>query len=140
MLPGMAPQLARALLPAGPWSLPLARAAASIVIDHPAHAPALVQALFSPDANLRSHAADVARRITEKHPNLLQPYAERVLGALAHAQNGQGAQDDWRMLAHSALVAARLARTRPQRLRAAGLLRPCSSTPATSSAAPRSKA
>ncbi len=109
MLPGMDARLALALSPTGAWSLPRARAAASIVLDDSAHATGLLsglmQTLFSPDAKLRRHAADVARRITEKQPSLLQPYAERVLDALVLAQD---TQDDW-----CARVQAACAATRP---------------------------
>ena len=97
----------------------MAYRAAGIVIEDPRQARALVQALFSDDARVRRHAADAARRVTEKQPSLLEPYADRVLGALA-----QSAGDDWRMLAHTGLVAARVAPTRQQRLRAAALLQP----------------
>jgi HEAT repeat protein len=111
--------LSTLLSPKAPWGLDHARRAAALVLEDPQQAPALVRALFSTHAELRRHAADAARRVTEKHPALLEPYADRILGALA-----QSTGDDWRMLAHTGLVAARVAHTRAQRLRAAGLLRP----------------
>jgi HEAT repeat protein len=113
----MSVSLATALSPSHPWGLAAARRAAAVVIDDPRQAKALAAALFSSDPELRRHAADAARRVTEQRPELLDPYAERVLGALAAS-----AGDDWRMLAHTGLVAARIAHTRAQRLRAAGLL------------------
>lgn len=111
--------LASVLSPKGVWGLALAYDAAAMVMNDPRQAGVLVRLLFSADAELRRHAADAARRITEKRPDLLRPYADRVLGAL-----GQSTGDDWRMLAHTGLVAARIVHTRAQRLRAAGLLRP----------------
>jgi len=115
----MSVSLATALSPSHPWGLAAARLAAALVIDEPRQARALITTLFSTDPELRRHAADAARRVTEQRPELLDPYAARVLGALAAS-----AGDDWRMLAHTGLVAARIAHTRAQRLRAAGLLRP----------------
>jgi HEAT repeat protein len=113
--------LACLLSPKGAWGLAHACRAAALVLDHPNQAGLLVKALFADDPEVRRHAADAARRVTEKQPALLQPHAERVLGALVSAVS---AGDDWRMVAHSGLVAARIAHTRAQRLRAAGLLRP----------------
>ncbi len=107
------------LLSSNHWRLALAYRAAAMVTAKPRQVKVLVGALFSSDPEVRRHAADAARRITEKQPTLLYRYAERVLGALA-----QSTGDDWRMLAHTGLVAARVAHTRSQRLRAAGLLRP----------------
>jgi HEAT repeat protein len=101
------------------WGLARAYRAAAMVTADPRQVKVLVGALFSSAPEVRRHAADAARRITEKQPALLYPYAQRVLGALA-----QSTGDDWRMLAHTGLVAARVAHTRAQRLRAAGLLRP----------------
>lgn len=115
----MAATLTSILLPKGAWGLALAYRAAAVVIGDPRQAGVLVRLLSSADAELRRHAADAARRVTEKQPGLLQPYTDRVLGAFA-----QSAGDDWRMLAHTGLVAARIAQTRAQRLRAASLLRP----------------
>ena len=119
MLAGMPATLLDLLSPEGAWGLALAYRAASLVLEDPGQVSALVRLLFSPNAEVRRHAADAARRVTEKQPDLLRPYADRLLGALAESTG-----DDWRMLAHTGLVAARIAHTRAQRLRAASLLRP----------------
>lgn len=119
MLAHMPASLAAALSPKGAWGLALAYRAAAIVIEDSRQSGALIRSLFSSNAEVRRHAADAARRITEKEPALLQPHIERLLGALVQSMG-----DDWRMLAHTGLVAARIAQTRSQRLRAAGLLRP----------------
>jgi hypothetical protein len=108
------------------WNLDCAKQAAEEVLRKPALRKALVQALFSGDEELRKRAADTARRITEKQPELLFPFADRILGVFSESDRAirGGRPDNWRTRAHLGLVAARVAQTRQQRLRVAGLLRP----------------
>jgi hypothetical protein len=114
------------LQPPGRWNLDCAMRAAEEVLQKPALRTALVQALLSGDEELRQRAADTARRITEKQPELLFPFADRILGIFSESDRALsgGKPDNWRTRAHLGLVAARIAQTRQQRLRAAGLLRP----------------
>ena len=99
--------------------MPRAKAAAERIFAKPALIAALMRALLSDDASLRQPAADTARRITERSPELLTPHAEKLIGAFAASE-----EDNWRTRAHLGLVAARIARSRSQRLRVAGLLMP----------------
>jgi hypothetical protein len=101
------------------WGLPDAQCAAAEVLAHPELLKVLLRALFSNDPALRHRAADTARRVTEKQPELLTPHAERLLGLFS-----ESAEDNWRTRAHLGLVVARVAASRAHRLRAAGLLRP----------------
>jgi HEAT repeat protein len=105
------------------WGLANARRAAAQICANPQLLKPLLRALFSADRVLRHHAADTARRIAEKQPELLSPYAERLLGLFSEF-GPKEAGDNWRTRAHLGLVVARIARTRAPRLRAAGLLMP----------------
>jgi len=105
------------------WGLADARRAAAQVIADPQLLKPLLRGLFSGNSALRHHAADTARRIAEKQPGLLAPYAERLLGLFSEV-GPKEAGDNWRTRAHLGLVIARIALTRAQRLRAAGLLTP----------------
>jgi HEAT repeat protein len=105
------------------WGLPDARHAAAQILADPALLKALLSALFSDNPVLRHHAADTARRITEKQPELLVPYAERLIGLFSEISPKE-AGDNWRTRAHLGLVVARIAQSRAHRLRAAGLLMP----------------
>lgn len=89
------------------------------VLAHPELLKPLLRALFSVDPRLRHRASDTVRRITEKQPELLTPYTERLLGLFS-----ESAGDNWRTRAHLGLVVARIAQSRAHRLRAAGLLIP----------------
>jgi hypothetical protein len=102
-----------------PWGLADARRAAAQILANRQLLKQLMGALSSSDSSLRHHAADTARRISEKQPELLTPYAERLLGLFSET-----AGDNWRTRAHVGLVVARIAQTRSHRLRAAGLLMP----------------
>ena len=101
------------------WGLPEAQYAAAQVLARPGLLKPLLRALFSTDPRLRHHAADTARRITEKQPQLLTPHTERLLGLFSEIDS-----DNWRTRAHLGLVVARTAQSRAHRLRAAGLLMP----------------
>lgn len=101
------------------WGLADAKYAAAKVLSEPALLKPLLRALFSANPALRHHASDAARRIAEKQTGLLSPHTERLLGLFSDSEN-----DNWRTRAHLGLVVARVAQTRPQRLRAAGLLVP----------------
>jgi hypothetical protein len=101
------------------WGLADARRAAAQVVVNPTLLQPLLRALFSANPALRHHAADAARRITEKRPALLSPYTDRLLGLFS-----ESAGDNWRTRAHLGLVVARIAQSRAQRLRATGLLMP----------------
>ena len=103
----------------GGWGLRRAQTAAAKTLENPGLIKPLLKALLSGDGALRQRASDTARRITEKQPSLLQPHAEAVIGVFSQSDN-----DNWRTRAHLGLVAARIAHTRAQRLRVAGLLMP----------------
>ena len=105
------------------WGLADARHAADQIITDPQLLKPLLRALFSGNSALRHHAADTARRIAEKQPDLLSPYAERLLGLFSEI-GPKDAGDNWRTRAHLGLVIARIAHSRAQRLRAASLLMP----------------
>ena len=85
----------------------------------PALVKPLLQALLSNDGGLRQRAADTARRITQRQPELLAPHAEKLIDAFATSE-----ADNWRTRAHLGLVAARIAQSPSQRQRVAGLLMP----------------
>jgi hypothetical protein len=107
----------------GAWGLPRAKEAAARVLTQKTLTKPLVQALLSDDAVLRHRASDTARRVTEKAPALLESYAEALIGLFSESAPHH-AEDNWRTRAHLGLVCARIAHTRPQRLRVAGLLMP----------------
>ena len=75
--------------------------------------------MLSSDPHLRQRAADTARRVTERQPELFAPHAEALLGLFS-----ESAGDNWRTRAHLGLVVARVAQSHAQRIRAAGLLMP----------------
>lgn len=101
------------------WGLPDARREAAKVLENHALVRTLLQGLSSADGRIRQRAADTARRVTERSPVLLSPYAERLLGLFS-----ESGSDNWRTRAHLGLVVARIAGTSAQRRRAAGLLLP----------------
>ena len=105
------------------WGLAHARRAAAQIITDPQLLKPLLRCLFSGNSALCHHAADTARRIAERRPELLAPHTERLLGLFSEI-GPKEAGDNWRTRAHLGLVVARIARTRAQRLRAAGLLMP----------------
>lgn len=105
------------------WGLADARGAAAKILANPELLKPLLRALFGRDPVLRHHAADTARRITEKRPELLVPSTERLLGLFSDI-GPKEAGDNWRTRAHLGLVIARVVQSRAQRLRAAGLLIP----------------
>jgi hypothetical protein len=105
------------------WGLADAKYAAAQILASPALLKMLLRALFSGDPVLRHHASDTARRIVEKQPELLAPHTERLLGLFSESAPRE-AGDNWRTRAHLGLVVARIAQSRPQRLRAGGLLVP----------------
>lgn len=106
-------------LSGGAWGLPRAKEAALRILAKPALVKRLIEALLSDDSTLRWHTADVARRVCERNPDLLSPYAGEIIGAFS-----ESSEDNWRARAHLGLVAARVARSRAERLRVAGLLMP----------------
>jgi len=101
------------------WGLPDAKHAAAQVLARPELLKPLLKALLSNDSALRHRASDTARRITDKQPELFTPYTERLLGLFSESAN-----DNWRTRAHLGLIVARIAQSRPHRIRAAGLLQP----------------
>jgi hypothetical protein len=103
----------------GAWGLPRAKQTAERVLAQPRLIKLLLQALLSKNKTLRHRASDTARRVTEKNAGLLTPHAEKLIGAFS-----ESGEDNWRTRAHLGLVAARIARTRSQRIRVAGLLTP----------------
>jgi hypothetical protein len=105
------------------WGLADARCAAAQIITDPQLLKPLLRAFFSGNSALRHRAADTAHRITEKQPELLSPYAEQLLGLFSEIAPKE-AGDNWRTRAHLGLIVARIAHSRAQRQRAAGLLMP----------------
>jgi len=105
------------------WGLADARLAATQILANPQLLKPLLKALLSDDRSLRHHAADTARRITEKQPELLTPHADRLLGLFSEI-GPKEAGDNWRTRAHLGLVVSRIAASRARRIRAAGLLMP----------------
>jgi hypothetical protein len=105
------------------WGLAHARGTAAEILANSDLLKPLVRALLGPDPILRRHAADTARRITEKQPELLAPDCERLLGLFREIGRKEAAEN-WRTRAHLGLVVARFAQSRPHRPRAAGLLMP----------------
>jgi HEAT repeat protein len=103
----------------GAWGLPRAKIAAAKILARPALVKPLIQTLLSDDDLLRQRASDTVRRVSERQPALLEPHAETLIGAFS-----ESSRDNWRTRAHLGLVAARVAHTRSQRQRAAGLLMP----------------
>ena len=103
------------------WGLADAKRAAAQILSDPRLLKPLLCALFSGNPVLRHHASDTARRIAEKQPALLAPHADRILGLFSETAP-KDANDYWRTRAHLGLVVARIAQSRSQRLRAAGLL------------------
>ena len=83
----------------------------------PASVRQLVAKLFADEAELRKRAADVARRITEHDAVPLWPHADALAGVLAGIDPAES-RTRW----HLGLVVARVAHTREQRMRAAGLM------------------
>ena len=103
-----------------PWRLPHARAAADTLLslrDTRAAVRQLLRAVAGADAELRVRAADVLRRITEKDPAPLLPYASALAAALAEVPLAEK-RARW----HLGLVVARVARTPAQVSTAAALL------------------
>ena len=105
------------------WGLADARNVAAQVLANPEFLKPLLRALLGRDPVLRHHAADTARRISEKQPELLTPHSERLLGLFSEI-GPREAGENWRTRAHLGLVVARIAHSRAQCLRAAGLLMP----------------
>ena len=103
----------RELLREKRWGLSQARALAEEIGDYGPSLRALVRELFSEEVKLRKRAADVARRITERNPARLERYADELAGLLESLPPDES-QTRW----HLALVVARVAHTRMQRLRA----------------------
>jgi len=107
----------KADLSGGSWGLPRARAVARQVETSPTAVRQLITILFGEEVELRKRAADAARRITERDPSPLAPYADELAGLLAELP-----LDEQRTRWHLGLVVPRIAATHEQRLRAARLM------------------
>ena len=107
----------RELLRERPWGLSQSRLLAREIGDYKPSLRALVHELFGEDVAVRKRAADVARRITERDAAPLERYADELAGLLESLPIDES-QTRW----HLALVVARVAKTRPQRLRAARIM------------------
>lgn len=104
-------------LNSGRWGLVRARETARAVeTDRPA-VKALIQSMFGDDTEIRTRAADVARRIVEQDASPLKRYADELAGLLAEV-SVEESRTRW----HLGLVVAKVAHTREQRLRAARLM------------------
>lgn len=109
-----------------PWGLPHARAAAAAVLEsaNPAREiKKLASRLADADAERRKQAADTVRRLSETRAGLqlLAPVAALLIDLCANALV-LDTTEDWRTRGHGMLIAARVARTSPQRRRVAELL------------------
>ncbi len=82
--------------------------------DGKAGVRALLGEMFGDDVEVRKRAADVARRVSEREPSLLERYADELAGLLA-----QLPVEESRTRWHLGLVVPRIAQTQPQRARAA---------------------
>ena len=101
----------------GVWGLARARAIAAELVaagGKGGRVRALVGEMFGDDVETRKRAADVARRISDRAPALLWPYADELAGLLA-----QLPVEESRTRWHLGLVVSRIAHTQPQRMRAA---------------------
>jgi len=100
----------------GAWGLARARAIAVGISEAGGESErsALIRELFGEDIEVRKRAADVARRISEREPQLLHPYADELAGLLA-----QLPLEESRTRWHLGLVVPRIAQTQAQRIRAA---------------------
>jgi hypothetical protein len=96
------------------WGLTQSRLLAREIGDNKPSLRALVHELFGEDAAVRKRAADVARRITDEDTARLEHYSDELAGLL-ESLPVEESQTRW----HLALVIARIAHTKAQRLRAA---------------------
>ncbi len=101
----------------GAWGLARARTLAAEIAPDPPSVRALLRELFADDVEVRKRAADIARRITERDPSPLFPYADELAGLLESLPPGES-RARW----HLGPVVPRVAHTRAQRLRAARIL------------------
>lgn len=97
----------------GRWGLVRARATARGVEGSRGALRALVTTIFGANVEVRKRAADVARRVTERSAEPMCGFAEELIGVLAEVP-----VEESRTRWHLGLVAARVAHTREQRLRA----------------------
>jgi hypothetical protein len=58
----------------------------AIVSKNPGLFPNLIAGLWSQDPLVRMRAADAAEKVTRKHPELLPPYKNELLGLMAEAK------------------------------------------------------
>jgi hypothetical protein len=99
------------------WGLEYSRLLAQEIAFDKVAVRALVRELFGEEVAVRKRAADVARRITEQDTATLERYADEIAGLLESLPIEES-QTRW----HLALVVARTAHTRAQRLRAARIM------------------
>ena len=99
------------------WGLEYSRLLAQEIAFDKVAVRALVRELFGEEVAVRKRAADVARRITEQNTAPLERYADEIAGLLQSLPIEES-QTRW----HLALVVARTAHTRAQRLRAARIM------------------
>ena len=107
----------RKLLREKRWGLEYSRLLAQEIAFDKVAVRALVRELFGEEVAVRKRAADVARRITEENTVPLERYADEIAGLLESLPIEES-QTRW----HLALVVARTAHTRAQRLRAARIM------------------
>jgi hypothetical protein len=107
----------RKLLREKRWGLKYSRLLAREIAFDKVAVRALVRELFGEEIAVRKRAADVARRITEQDTAPLERYADEIAGLL-ESLPVEESQTRW----HLALVVARTAHTRAQRLRAARIM------------------
>lgn len=96
------------------WGLVRAREIAERIAEDKSAVKALVRELFGEDVGVRKRAADVARRMSERHPDALERYADELAGLLEDLPLSES-RTRW----HLGMVVPRVAHTREQRLRAA---------------------
>jgi hypothetical protein len=89
---------------------------AALLQAHPKRAPQLIQCLWDEDPGVANRAADALERASCRHPALLAPWKQSLLGLMADACENKLR---WNL----ALIAPRLELTVPETERAARLLR-----------------
>jgi hypothetical protein len=86
------------------------------VLEEPTCFPALFEGMVHPDPVVRMRAADAVEKITTTHPELLQPFKERLIGQVAKS-------DQQEVRWHVAQMLPRLELDGEERATSIGILR-----------------
>ena len=93
-----------------------AREVAALLLAQPKRTNQVIECLWDKDPGVANRAADALERASDKHPELLAPWNESLLGLMAEARENKLR---WNL----ALIVPRLELTMAETERAAGLLR-----------------